>query len=178
METNINLLPEKAKLKFAQAGKLNQIKAGLVMMTVLFVLFSISVLVFNIRLRKEEAVLKSRLEAVEKKVEAQKAVELQAFLLKERVDKISKILEERKNVGRLLWEVLTVLPQKMSIKQAEANSQKIQVVFEAPTHSDAGSFVDSFPQKEIEKLGGAVVSFPSVRREEEGNYLLELKIGF
>lgn len=178
MKVNINLLPEKAKLKFAKIKKIQKARGILVLVTVIFFLFFVLILAFNLRLKKEDAALKSRLKLAQEQVAGQRQTELQIFLLKKRIGEIEKILKERKNVGSVLWEVFSILPPELAIKEAEASAQAIQVLLEAPSYLEASSLVDNFPRSKVEKLGGKSISLPSITREEEGSYQVDLKIEF
>lgn len=178
MKVNINLLPEKAKLKFARFRKSSQIRIILVLTAIIFFLFSAFVLTYNIRFKEENASLKLRLEAAEKRVESKREMELQAFLLKERVGQINAILEKRRSLNQTLWEIFSLLPPQASIQQVEANDQAIKIVFGAPTHLEASNFIDNFPREEIDKLGGKTVNLSSVTRDEEGSYTVDFKIDF
>lgn len=178
MKTNINLLSEKAQLKFAQIGQIKKTRTILISAAVVFFLFSAFVFVGNIRLKKESAVLRQRLNIAQTRIEAQKETELQTFLLKSRIKKISEVLEARKNISQLLWGVVSLLPPQAKIEQAKASTQEVQIVFRLPTYFEATDFIDNFPREDVEKLGGEITSFPSLKREPEGEYLVDLKIKF
>lgn len=178
MKANINLLSEKAQLKFAQIGQIKKTRKILISAAIVFFLFSAFVFAGNIRLKKESAVLRQRLNIAQTRIETQKEAELQAFLLKSRIEKISEILEARKNIGQLLWGVASLLPPQAKIEEAKANIQEVQIVFRVPTYLEATGFIDNFPRGDIEKLGGEIASFPSLKRELEGEYLVDLKIKF
>lgn len=178
MKVSINLLSEKAKLKFAEIEKFKRAKIGLLIGTIIFFLFSSLVLIYNIQLRKQNADFKSRIEAAQKRVERQKETELQAFLLEERVQKIDRILKERKNFGHTLWDVFSVLPPEAVVRSAEAKAKGVQIVFELPSYQQASGFIDNFPEEEIKEIGGKEASLPSLTRTEEGNYQISLNIEF
>ena len=178
MKEQINLLPEKARLKLVELGKLNQIKARLILLGVVFSLIVAFVFFIEIHFKKQYLYSQSRLQLVSKKAAEQEEAEWQVFLLKQRGREITKILKERKNFGRLLWEIIAVLPAGALVENAQIDEKGIQIVFKISDYQQAGRLIDSFPVEEIEKLGGKEVSFSSVAREEKGGYLIDLRAGF
>lgn len=178
MPIGINLLPEKARLKFARVGKFSQVRTGLLIFSLFFFIFSAVVLVANIYFKRQSVAINRRQQAARRRIDAQKETELQAFLLEERVREAVMVLETRNNVGILLWQVIEIFPPEAKFKELAATTKQIRTALGFPTYIETSHFVDNFPKKEIEELGGKVAKLSSVKRGPEGKYQIPLEIQF
>ena len=176
MKTKINLLPEKAKLKFAAAEKLKKANFGLMTLAIAFFLFLASVLAYNLRLKKENLALKLQIKAAEENIEKNRQSELQAFLLKKRVAEITKILKKRGNFAQKWWEMTEFFPPGSKIQLAEITDQEIKVDLVLPNYQEASNFLDNFPKSKIKELGGKEMVFSSIIRKEEGDYQVSFEV--
>jgi len=178
MKTGVNFLPDKARLQSVRLRETKKTGVVIFFGVVLFLLLFALTLGYNLYLLKESQSLDSQVLAFRQELEKYETTELQAFLLQKRAVEIESILKKKGNLGQKWWQLVSLLPSGAEIQEAEFNQEKVEIIFNVSSYQEAGDFVDNFPRQKMEELGGKKASLPSIKKDEDGSYLVDLKIIF
>lgn len=172
----INLLPQKARLKWETAGKIRKWKLAASLMLGLFLLLITFCLGANFYLQKEKADLSAQIEIVKQKIQGQKNTEILLTILSQRARETAELLKNREDAGSFLWAVGECLSPAIQIKEAEADPAGIKITFTTASWQEMAAFRENLKEREIRNLGGKKLIISSLERDKNGGYSAVLEV--
>jgi hypothetical protein len=173
---SINLLPQKARFELERVRLIKKIKKSAALSAISFFVLFLFVLMANFYLQRETLSLSEQIAAAKTRVQGQKTTEVLLTLWQKRVRAIQEILKNRAEPGIKLWQVVSLLGSTVHLKDAEADNLGFKITLEAPSWQEMAIFRQNFPEEEIQKLGGKIITLSSLHREINGSYTAVLEI--
>ena len=172
----INLLPQKARLKWETAGKIRKWKLAANLMLGLFLALLIFCLGANFYLQKEKADLSTRTEVVKQKIQSQKNTEILLTILSQRARETAELLKNREDASSFLWAVSESLSPAIQIEEAEADTTGAKITFTTASWQEMAAFRQNIKEREIRNLGGKKLIISSLERDKNGGYSAVLEV--
>ncbi len=173
MSVKLNLLPPELAVSKNLSKLLKIIKALGVIGMAAFVVFAIGVGAFFVLGTIKLNNLNSSVASLKKEVTAQQASEQQIVLVKDRLTKISKILNSPDSLPNLvvIEPFLGTLSQSTSINQLTIGSDSIGLSLGIKTNSDLTSFLGALQSSDVFKK----VEMTSFSLSPSSGYAIEIK---
>lgn len=172
----INLLPQKARLKWETAQKIRKWKRAANLILGFFLILITFCFGANFYLQKEKADLLTQIEAVKQKIQGQKNTEILLTILSQRAKETAELLKNREDAGSFLWAVSEVFGPAVQIKEAEADSAGIKITFTTASWQEMAAFRENLKEQEIRNLGGKKIIISSLERDKDGGYSAILEV--
>lgn len=176
MPDELNLLPEKARLKFAQVSQAEKWRSLATIILLLFLIFGGLILGLNLYLQSQAKTIEVNIQNAQTVIASYQETERQVLVLKDRLTETIKIMSERKKAGRQLYEVIESLPPESKLKSAKFEKEEIKIQFSLPSFSQAGYFADHYPEQITSELKPRHFEINSFIRQADGSYLIDMSL--
>jgi hypothetical protein len=149
MSNGINLVSPKNEQLDKEQDRLRV--ARILAFTVMAIVAAVAVLVFVINLtlpinliKQEQATTLSNISAVHKKL-------VQYSLVEDRVNHLSNIIQQRKQIPDTTDDFLAVIPQELSINSMQVNVRKVSLIVSGASLISMNKFIDDVTMLSSEK---------------------------